>query len=131
MTGLGRLALAPRTVRVDESALTVTRYAPLLHVCGLVAPGRGLLTATVTNGYARALGVTTCDRTDCNRGRLAVARPGLTARSHTGPTTGHVTALLLLTVCGLGRAVGSLDGVAGIAQRLLLLPAITATLGRQ
>ena len=60
VTGIGHPALAPRTVRglVDESALTVTRHASLLPMCGLVAPGRGLLTATMTDEYARALGAT-------------------------------------------------------------------------
>ena len=51
--GLGGLvtghALVPRTVcgSVNENALAVTRHAPLLPVCGLIAPGRFLLT---TNG---------------------------------------------------------------------------------
>ena len=59
----------------------------------------------------------------------------MTARGHTGPTIGHVTvavlvtAPLLLTVRGLGRGVGGLDGVPGTAQKLLLLPAIAVTLG--
>ena len=50
-------------------------------MCGLVAPGRGLLTATGNDWCARALGVTARDR-------LAVAMPGVTARGHTGPATG-------------------------------------------
>ena len=58
---------------------------------------------------------------------LPVARPGVTARCRTG----HVTALLLLTACSLGRVVGGLDVVAGIARRLLLLPMIAVTFGRQ
>ena len=64
MTGLGRHSLVPRTVhgRVDASALAVTRHPPLLPMCGLIAPGCGLLTATVIDGYARALG-----RDDCTR----------------------------------------------------------------
>ena len=45
------------------------------------------------------------------------------------PSRGPVS--LLLTACGRGRGVGSLDGVAGIARRLLLLPAIAETLGRR
>ena len=59
----------------------------------------------------------------------------MTASGHTGPTTGHVTVsglvttLLLLTVRGLGRGVSGLDGVTGDARRLLMLPAIMATLG--
>ena len=58
----------------------------------------------------------------------------MTARGHTGTATGHVTVAglmtaLLLTARGLGRGVGSLDGVAGPAQKLLVLPAIVATLG--
>ena len=58
MTGLGRPTLAPRTIRglADISTLAVIRHAPLLPVCGLVAPGRDLLTATVTDEYARASG---------------------------------------------------------------------------
>ena len=45
---------------------------------------------------------------------------------------GLVTALpFLLTARGHGRGVGGLDGVAGIARRLSLLPAIVATLGRR
>ena len=49
--GLGSPAFDPWTVRclVDVSAL-------LLPMCGLVAPGRGLLTATMTDEYALALG---------------------------------------------------------------------------
>ena len=57
VTSLVSRALAPWTIRglADESALAVTRDAPLLPVCGL---SRGLLTATGTVGCARALGVT-------------------------------------------------------------------------
>ena len=130
------LSLSPLTVRshADVNALAMTLHDHLLHVCGLVTPGRGLLTATGTVQCACALGVTTRGLNDCTRDRLAVARPGVTARSHTGPASGHVavagvvTALLLLTARGLGRGVGGLDGVAGIALRLLMLPAIVATL---
>ena len=66
---LGSRALAPRTVRshVDESALTVTLHDRLLPVCGLVAPGRGLLTATRIDECARALGVTARGLDDCAR----------------------------------------------------------------
>ena len=127
---LGSRAFDPRTVRclVDESALAVTCHGHLLPVCGLVAPGHSLLIATGAVECARCLD-------DCARDQLAVARPGMTARSHLGPATSHmtvtglVTALLLLTARGLGRRVGGLDGVAGIARQLLVLPAIAATLG--
>ena len=135
--GLGSRAVDPRTVRghVDESALAVARHAPLLPVCGLVAPSHGLLTNAGTDGYARTLGVTVRGCYDCAHNRLAVARPGVTARGHTGPATGHVTvaglvtALPPLTARGLERGVGGLDGVAGTARKLSLLPAIVATLG--
>ena len=130
-------APAPRTVRglVDGSALAVSRPAPILPVCGLVAPDRGLRTATGIAECTHALGVTVRGLDACARDLLAVAKPGVTARGHTGPTTGHVTiaglvtAPLLLTVRGLGRGVGGLDGVPGIARKLLLLPAIAVTLG--
>ena len=138
--GLVSCALAPRTIRsrVDESALTVTRHAPPLPVCGLNAPGHTLLNATGTVGCARAraLGATICRCNDCAHVRLAVVRPGVTTHGHTSPVTGHmnvaglVTALPL-TARGLGRGVGGLDGVAGIMRRLLLFPAIAATLGRR
>ena len=123
-------APAPRTVRglVDGGTLAVTRPALLLPVCGLVAPGRSLRTATGIAKCARALGVTVHGLNECARDLLAVARPGVT-RGYTGPATGHVTAPLLMTIRGLGRGVGGLDGVTGIARRLLLLPAITVTLG--
>ena len=116
--------LALRTVRgcVDERALAVTRHTPPLPVCVLDAPGRSLLTATRTVECACALD-------DCARVRQAIERPGVTACGHTGPTTGHLTVAGLVTAHGLGRGVGGLDGVAGIARRLLLLPAITATTG--
>ena len=136
VTGLASRTLAPQTLRgrVDEGALAVTRHVPLLPVCGLDDPGRGLVTATETVECARALGATD----DCAHDRLAITRPGVTTRGHTGPTTGHVavaglvTALpFLLTNCGQGRGVGGPDGVAGIARRLLLLPTITATLGQR
>ena len=128
---------APRTVRslVDGGALAVTRPALLLPVCGLVAPGRGLWTATGIVECTLALGVTVRGLDECARNLLAVARPGVTACGHTGPATSHVTvaglvtAPLLLTVRGLGRGVGGLDGVTGIARRLLLLPVIAVPLG--
>ena len=133
MPGLRSRAVSPRIVSggVDESALVVTRHAPLVPMCGLVDPGRNLLTATVTDKCARALRATVRGRDDCTRDRLAVARPGATARSHIGHVTvaGLVTALLLLTARGLGRRVADMDKVTGIAVRLLLLPAIVATLG--
>ena len=127
----------PRTVRglVDGGALAVTRPALLLPAYGLVAPGRCLRAATGIAECARAFGVTARGLDECARDLLAVARPGVTARGHTGPATGHVTvaglvtAPLLLTVHGLGRGVGGLDGVTGTARRRLLLPAIVVTLG--
>ena len=104
---LGIRALATRPVCgcVDVSALAMTRLDRLLPVCGLVAPGHGLRTATRIVECAHALGVSA-------RNGLAVARPGMIARSHTGPATGHgtvaglVTALLLLTARGLGGGGG-------------------------
>ena len=65
--GLASRALAPQTVRglVDESACAVTRHAPPLPICGLDAPGLGLLTATGTSEYTRALGATV----HCHRSR--------------------------------------------------------------
>ena len=104
-------------------------------MCGLVAPGRDLLTTAGTDWCARALEVTARSHGDCTRDRLAVTRPGVAARGHTGPATGHVTvaglvtALLHLTARGLEREVGGLDGVARTARRLLMLPTIAATLG--
>ena len=132
VTSLTSRAVAPQTVRgrVDAGALAVTHHAPPLPVCGLDDPGRGLLTATGTVECASALRATVRGRDNCARDRLAVARPGVTAYGHTGPAAGLMTALpFLLTTCGHGRGVGGLDGVAGIARRLLLLPAIAATLG--
>ena len=79
---------------MDEGALAVARHAPPLPVCGLAAPGRGLLASTVNGECAHALGATVCGRDDCAHDRLAGARAGMTARGHTGPTTGHVTAVL-------------------------------------
>ena len=124
-------AHAPRTVRglVDGSDLAVARPALLLPTCGLVAPGRGLRTALGVGECARALGVTARSLDECACDLLAVARPGVTARGHTGLAAGLVTAPLLLTVRGLGRGVGSLDGVTGGAWKLLLLPVIAVTLG--
>ena len=71
-------ALAPQIIRglVDGGTLAVTSH-DLLPVCGLVGPGRGL---------RAVLGVN-----ECTHDLLAVARPGVTARGHTGPATGHVT----------------------------------------
>ena len=133
---LGSRALVPLIVRghVNESALAVTRHAPPLPICHLIDPGRGLLTTTGTDRCARALRATVRGRSDCAHNRLAITRPGVAARGHTGSATGHVTVAglvtaLLLTARGLGRGVGGLDGVAGIAGRLLLLPAIAETLG--
>ena len=99
MTGLASRALAPRTVRghVDEGDLAVIRHAPPLTVCSLDAPGRGHLTATGTTECAGAVGVAVRGRDGCAHDRLAVARPGMTACGHTGPTTGHVTVAGLVT----------------------------------
>ena len=134
MTGLASRALAPWTVRslVDESALAVTHHAPLLPVCGLCSTGHGLLATTGTVGCARTLEVTISSHNDCTRIRLAVARPGVTGRGHTGPATGCVTpCLCLLTVRDHGHGVGSLGGVTGITRRQLLPPGIASTLGRR
>ena len=69
MPSLGSHTLVPRTVcgRVDESTLAVTLHAPILPVCSFVAPGRSLLTATGSIGYARALRVTAHGHDDCAR----------------------------------------------------------------
>ena len=118
VTGLASRALVPRTVRglVDEGALALTRHAPLLPVCGLGGPGRGLWTVAGPVGFARTLGVTVRCLDDCASVRLAVTRPGVTG--HTGPATGRVTVRPFpLTVHGLGKEVGGLGGVAGIVQR--------------
>ena len=111
---------------MDGSALALTRPDLLLPACGLV--GRGLRTASGVDECASALGVTARGLDECAHDLLAVTRPGVTARGHTGPDTGHVTAPLLLTVHGLGSGVGGLDGVTRTARRLLLLPAITVTM---
>ena len=73
--------------------------------------------------------MTVCN--DCAQVRVAVARPGVTARGHKGPATGRVTITglvtglpFLLTGRSHRRGVG-----AGIARRQLLLPGIAATLG--
>ena len=65
VTGLASCALAPWTVLglVDESAVVVTRHAPLLSVCGLSGPG--LLATTGTVRCACALGVTVRGHDDC------------------------------------------------------------------
>ena len=133
VTGLASRAIATWTARilVDDGALIVTRHPPLLPMCGLSGPGRDLQTATGPVGFAHALGVTVRGLADCVCVRLAVVRSGVTSRVHTSPATGHVTVRpFLLTVRGLGKGVGGLGGVAGIAQRQLLLPGIAATLGR-
>ena len=134
------LSLAPWTVRglVDEVALAVTCPTPVLPVCGLADPGHGLLTATGTGECAHALTVTVHSLDECARICIAVARPGVTARGHTVPATGHMTVAglmtalpFLLTARSRGRGVGGLDGIARIARRLLLLPRIAATLGQR
>ena len=106
------------------------RHAPLLPVCVLGGPGRGLWTAAGPVEFARGVD-------DCSRVRLAVARPGVTSHGHTGPATGRVIATshgtvrpFPLTVRGLGKGVDSLGGVAWITQRQFLPPGIAATLGR-
>ena len=128
VTGLASHALAPRIVRglVDDSAIAVTLPFPFLSMCGPDDPGCSLLTATGTVEFARTLGVTIRGHDDCARVCLAIAS------GHTGPATGCMTALLFfLIVRGHGRGVSSLDGVAGIPRRLLLLPRIAATLGQR
>ena len=110
VTGLASRALTSRAVcgRVDEGAFSVASSLPPLPVCGLAA--------TRTAECARALGVTVRSHDDCVSDRLAVARPGVTARCHTGPATGHVTVtslvtalLFLLIARSLGRGVGALQ----------------------
>ena len=111
VTGLANRALAPWTFRgrMDKGTLAMTCHAPPLTVCHLDAPGHCLLTTTRITEYACAFG-----RDDCTRDRLSVARPGVTARSHTGPATGRVTVAVLvtalpflLTAHGQGRGVGN------------------------
>ena len=99
--------------------------------------GRSLGTATSPVEFARTHGVTIRSPDECAHVCLAVARPSVTGRGHTGPTTGRVTVAghgtvhpFPLTVRGLGRGVGGLSGVAEIARRQLLPPGIAATLGR-
>ena len=91
--------LAPWTVpgRVDEGTLALTLHTPPLPMCGLDAPGRGFLTAARIAECARALGATICGHDNCARYRLAVTRPGVTVRVHTGPATGHVIVAGLVT----------------------------------
>ena len=81
VTGLASRALVPRTVRglVDEGALSVTRHAPLLPLCGLGGTG--------PVEFARALRVTVRDHNDCARVRLAVTRPGVTGQGQAGHMT--------------------------------------------
>ena len=133
VTGLESRALATWTARilVDDGALTVTRHSPLPPMCGLGGPGYGRQTATGPVGFARALGVTVRSLADCACVRLAVMRPGVTNRGHTSLASGHATVCpFLLTVRSLGKGVGGLGRVAGIARRQLFLPGIAATLGR-
>ena len=129
VTGLASRTLSPRTVRglVDEGTLAGILHSPLLPACGLVGPSRSLRTATCLIEFARALGVTVRGLDDCAHVRLAIARPSVTVCGHTSPATGRP---FPLTVRGLGRGVGGLGGVTGIARRLLLPPGIAATLGR-
>ena len=117
--------------------VSVNCHAPAPRtVRGLVdggVPGCSLRDATGIAECALTLGVTARGLDECARDLLAVARPGVTACNHTGPATsyvavtGLVTSPLLLTVRGLGRGDGGLDGVTGIARKLMLLPAIAVT----
>ena len=70
VTGLASRALVPWTVSglVNEGALTVTCHAPLLPVCGLSGPGRGLWIAT---GLRR---VRSRSRSDCSQSRRLCSR---------------------------------------------------------
>ena len=125
VTGLASHALDPRTIRglVDEGALARIHDAPLLPACGL---GRGLRTATGPVEFRSRSQVTVCSLDKCAHVRLAVARSGVAVYGHTGPATGHWTVRPFpLTVCSLGKGVGGLGGVAGIARKLLSPPGIT------
>ena len=120
VAGLAVRSPVPRTVcgLVDRGTLAVTRLAPLLPPCGLGDPGRGLWTATGLVRCARVLGVTVRSLDKSARVCLAIKRPGVTGPGHTGPATGHVTALPFpWTVRGLESRVSGLGGVAGIAWR--------------
>ena len=123
MTGLASRAL------VDRGAPAATCPAPFLPMSGLNGPGPGLRTAT---GPVRwALGVTVCGLAEWAHVRMAVARPCVTGPGHTGPATGHVTALPSpWIVCSLESGVGGLGGVAGIAWRFQP-PGITVTLSQE
>ena len=117
-----------------RGALDGIRHALPLPMCG---PGRGLQTATGLAEFACALGVAVRSLDECVRALLAVTRPGVTVRGHTGPVTGHVTVaghgigpFSPLTVRGRGRGAGVQGGVPWIAWRLFLPPGIAATLGR-
>ena len=115
-------------------ALAVTRHAPPLPVCSLDAPVAVFSPLPDRRVRSRS-------QSDHSRSRRLSSRSSgrrKARRDRERPATGHVTVaglvtalLFLLTARGLGRRVGSLDGVAGIARRLLLLPAIAATLGRR
>ena len=95
VTDLTSRALDPRTVcgLIDEDSLAGIRHAPLLPVCGLGGPSRCLWTTTGPFEFARALRVTVRGLDECARVRLAVTRPGVTGRGHTGPATGRETSL--------------------------------------
>ena len=93
-------------------------------------PGHSLRTSTGLVEFARTLGVTVHGLNECAHALLAVARPGVTVRGHTGPTTGHGISPFSLTVRSQGIGVGSLGGVAVIARRLWLPPGNASTLGR-
>ena len=98
---------------IDGGAPTVTRLTPLLPVCGLGGPGRSLRPATGIIGCAHALGVTVRSLDESARVCLAVTRPSVTGPGHTGPATGHVTALpSLRTIRGLVSGVVGLGRVA-------------------
>ena len=105
--------------------------------CGLGGPGCGLQTHTGLVGFAHALRVTVCGLDECTRALLAVTRPSVTVRVHTGTATGLVTItghgtgpFSPLTVRSQGIGVGGQGGATGIARRLLLPPGIAATLGQ-
>ena len=119
VTGLASHALDPRTIRglVDEGALTRIHDAPLLPACGL---GRGLRTAT---GPVEFRSRSQSDRLQSRQvrsrssGRCEVRRGRLRSHGTVRPFN--------LTVSSLGKGVGGLGRVAGIARKLLSPPGIT------
>ena len=85
MPGLVSRARSPRPVRGPVDA--GIRHAPPLPVCGFSGPDHGLQTATDLAEFDHALGVTVRGLDKGISTLLAVARPGLTVRSHTDPVT--------------------------------------------